>query len=418
MVDAAEPVVLWIVSELGPDAQVGGLGDVARTLPPLLREAGVDVRVCVPKYRVFKKKPAREGHIYYLDLPELFDRDYIYGSAADDAYRFGVFAKAAVALGKEIGATILHAHDWQAGFAPVFAKGSGMRTIFTVHNVAYQGVVGSGVIPTLGLPWDVAQDDGYGAGWQMVNLLKGAVRFADTITTVSETHARDIQTPEGGFGLHQVFAARKTDLVGIMNGIDTVVWDPSKEPKRPERSRPLLASIGRLAEQKGIDLLIEAAKREDFDFDLFVIGKGEAHLEAALQKLAAERPDRVQVAIVYDEQLTRKTFASADFFVMPSRFEPAGLAQLQAQRYGAIPIVRRTGGLGESVTDMGDPGGNGICFSDPTVPSLAHALSRARALFADRPALLRLRDAAMRAKVDWRDRLPKYVNLYTGPLSS
>jgi starch synthase len=407
MVHAAKPLVLWVVAELGPHAQVGGLGDVARTLPPLLREAGLDVRVCVPKYRVFRDRPDVDGHIYYIDKPELFDRPGIYGEIQDDAYRFGVFAREAAALGERLGATVLHAHDWQTAFVTVFAK---VPTVFTVHNVAYQGFVRSDVIPALGLPWSVASDDGFGAGWQAVNLLKGAVLRATKVSTVSVTHARDIQTPEGGFGLHQVFASRSKDLVGIMNGIDTRVWDPSTEAPRPERERPLFVSIGRLTEQKGIDLLIDVASDEDID--LVVVGKGDPGLEQQLRALAATHPNRIKVEIVYDEALTRRLYASADFFVMPSRFEPAGLAQLQAQHYGAIPIVRRTGGLAESVIDMGDLGGNGICFSDATAASLRHAIGRARALYADKAALSSLRASARAAKVDWHARLPAYLSLY------
>ena len=428
MVDAAEPLnralILWVVCELAPEAQVGGLGDVARTLPPLLRDAGLDVRVCVPKHRAFKKKPAVEGHVYYIDRPELFDRDGVYGSADDDAYRFGVFAQEAVVLAKRLGATVLHALDWQTAFVPVIAT---VPTIFTVHNVAYQGVVDSGVIPALGLPWSVAGDDGLGFGWQKVNLLKGGVLAADLVTTVSETHAKDIQTPEGGFGLHAAFAARAAEgaLHGIMNGIDTRLWDPGAvtpgwklEHRRALAEqfalsdRPLLVSIGRLTEQKGIDVLIAAAREPSFSFDLFVLGTGDAALQTELQALAAERPDRVRVAIAFDEALSRRALLAGDFFVMPSRFEPAGLAQLQAQRFGAVPIVRRTGGLAESVIDMGDPGGNGICFADASVASLSHALGRARALWDDRSKYAALQSAAMAAKVDWRERVPKYLELY------
>lgn len=467
MVDAAQPLstpvspgtILWIAAEIGPEAQVGGLGEVARTLPSLLRASGLDVRLCVPQHRALLQ--ASKAHhstldvlgrrfmvglgsrdsvpTYYMRCDELFDRSSVYGTIEDDAFRFSVFSKASVELAKQLGVSIVHAHDWQTALAPVLTKGSQLRSVLTVHNVAYQGVVSSTLIPALGLPWYTASEDGLGFGWQVINLLKGGVLAADLVTTVSKQHASDITTVEGGFGLHSVFTKRRSQLVGIMNGIDTVSWNPSTDPALfstldnshmdvaqwkqsnrvalsqslswPLSQRPLITSIGRLVEQKGIDLLIDAAWQRA-DLDLLVIGVGEEGLQRRLHELQSAHPARVRVQLTYNEALSRRALAASDFFVMPSRFEPGGLAQLQALRYGAIPIVRRTGGLAESVTDMGEHGGNGICFSDASASSLSHALARAVELAGNANALSLVRAAALASNVGWQVSVPHYVALY------
>jgi starch synthase len=443
--------ILWVAAELGPEAQAGGLGEVVRALPPLLRQAGLDVRVCVPLHPGLASAPKEFrfaldllGHhlsihegphagvpTYYIACDALFARASIYGEPGDDAYRYSVFARAAVEIGERIGAAAWHAHDWHTALVPVFAPAA--RTALTIHNVSYQGVVSSALVPALGLPWSVATEAGMGFGWQVVNLLKGGANAATLLSTVSETHAHDIATPEGGFGLHAIFARRRHELVGIMNGIDTVSWDPatdlalahafaSPEGKLANRTamrlalglheseRPLFVSIGRLVWQKGIDLLCEAARH--VPIELVIIGKGEAGVESEALALVRDFPERVRARITYDDALSRRLLAAADFFVMPSRFEPGGLAQLQAQRYGALPVVRRTGGLAESVIDAEQTGGNGVSFPDASVASLSEALTRSLALFSDRLHFTAVRARAFSARVDWRDRIPMYENFY------
>ncbi len=453
MVDAVEPL-MWVTGELGPEAQVGGLGEVSRALPALLTRAGLDVRVAVPGHRALPRGAlVREIDVldhrfsveqvehagvptYVLRCDPLFNLAEIYGDVVHDAFRFGVFSRAAVLLAETLGVRILHAHDWQTGLVPVFARHFALRarSVFTVHNAAYQGVVPSQLVPDLGLPWSVATEHGLGFGWQQINLLKGGTLAADLVTTVSKTHAWEITQPEHGFGLHEVFAACHSRLVGISNGIDAESWDPAKDAalaarvpdpawkaknkqalreklQWPASERPLLCSIGRLVEQKGIDLLVASAY-ELADFDLLVIGKGDPRLERELGALQRARPERVRSVLAYDDALSRLALGAADFFVMPSRFEPAGLAQRQAQRYGAIPIVRRTGGLVDTVVDMGEHGGNGICFADASLPSLSHALERALDVWSRPSAFAALRAAAMKTPVSWGDRIPSYLELY------
>lgn len=451
--------ILWIAAELGPEAQAGGLGEVVRALPPLLRQNGLDIAVCVPLHRALAQV-ARQyrfvfdvcGHrllvsegerkgvpTFYVECAELFDRAAIYGDPRDDAYRYGVFSRVAVEVGQQLGARALHAHDWHTALVPVLAglHAPSLRTALTIHNVSYQGVVGSELVPALGLPWSVATEDGMGFGWQRVNLLKGGANAATLLSTVSETHAHDMTTSEGGFGLHEIFARRRADLVGIMNGIDTAAWNPATDPalahafSSPEGKTEnraamlrelglacegaLFVSVGRLVWQKGIDLLCQAAR--DVPVTLVIVGQGDAAVQAQAASLARDFPERVRAHFTYDDALTRRLLAAADFFVMPSRFEPGGLAQLQAQRYGAVPIVRRTGGLAESVVDAASSGGNGLCFDDESVAGVSAALQRARTFFADRLHFTAVRARAFVASVDWRDRLPMYEKFYTRLLS-
>ena len=440
---------------MGPEAQAGGLGEVVRALPPLLRTHGLDVAVCVPLHRALSSAPRAPlfalelyGHhlavsegerngvpTLYVECAELFDRAAIYGDLGDDAYRYSVFARAAVAIAQRLSVRALHAHDWHTALAPVFARAFApeLRTALTIHNVSYQGVVGSELVPALGLPWSVATEDGMGFGWQRVNLLKGGANAATLLSTVSATHARDITTSAGGFGLDAVFARRRGDLVGIMNGIDTVSWNPAHDAalqrcfstpdgKAANRTAmltqldlaaqgPLFVSVGRLVWQKGIDLLCAAAR--EVPITLVIVGQGDGAIEAQAAALARDFSDRIRVHLTYDDALTRRLLAAADFFVMPSRFEPGGLAQLQAQRYGAVPIVRRTGGLAESVIDADEAEGNGLCFDEADAAGVAAALRRAQALFADHTRFAAVRARAFAAQVDWADRLPMYEKFYT-----
>lgn len=470
MVDAAESMnakrkrhVLWVAVELGPEAQAGGLGEVTRALPPRLAQAGWKVSLCVPHHRGLRAVSMQRhgellvaGHHFTLSKFErngvdhyafrcetLFDRPSIYASTDDDAYRYSVFTQAALQLGHQLGVDIVHAHDWHTAIAPVLLRYAAQanaqaqpKSVLTIHNAAHQGVTNSELVPALSLPWSVATEDGLGFGWQRINLLKGGVLAADRVTTVSQTHARDLLTEEGGFGLQDVFARARGGLLGIMNGIETSSWNPMSDPalsaplgadidewkslhknfitqrlKTPMRA-PLVCSIGRLVYQKGIDVLLDTISEGQIAaaFNWLVIGVGDVALEQQLQHLAQARG--IRACLTYDESLSRQALAASDFFIMPSRFEPGGLAQLQALRYGAIPIVRRTGGLAESVIDMGDEQGNGICFSDATVTSLSHALARAKELYADRPRFQSLRQNALSSLVSWEQAVPSYEGLY------
>jgi starch synthase len=465
--------VAHLSSEVVPFSKTGGLADVAGALPPALAALGHDVTVVAPGHRTTLKEglPGEPGgevsalgltarlnvvahrgvRVVLLDCPALYVRPALYalpdGDFPDNAVRFAFFAQAALAALRKLGgADIVHAHDWQAALAPVFIRrvpqGSasfpGARTLLTVHNLAYQGVFPPWVLEPCGLPRELFSMlvlEFYG----QVNFLKGGLVSADAVTTVSPTYAREILTPEFGCRLEGVLADRRESLFGILNGLDTDEWNPARDPylERPYGAadvadgkwaarallakdagvstgpRPLLGMVSRLAEQKGADLLTAAVDEiVSLGFDIVVLGTGERRYEEALRAAQAAHPGHVAVMTRFDETLAHRIYAASDLFLMPSRYEPCGLGQMIAMRYGTLPVVHRTGGLADTVTDASRKGGVGFVMDKLSPAELTATLGRAKQLLANPPQLAKVRGNGMARDFSWKASAREYVRLY------
>lgn len=477
--------ILMVLSEVAPYSKTGGLGDVGAALPAALARLGHDVTIVSPLYRrldtgreVFNVGPGdwpggfawrmREESVrenlrfWFVDCPPHFDRDGLYGTAtgdyADNHLRYGFLARAAleaaVRAAREF--DIVHAHDWQAGLAPVYlrtryASQAAFRqtgAVFTIHNLAYQGVFSREVLPALGLGWDTFTPDGL-EYWGNVSLLKGGIAYADVVTTVSRRYAMEIQTPEQGFGFEGVLQARAGKLVGILNGIDTEAWDPTTDVHLPEPfgpasldgkaaskrallarfgmtsdeqlRRPLVGLVSRMVDQKGLDLIAASSARlMQLSATWVVLGTGEARYEAMWRNLAARHPDRVAVTIGFSEELAHLIEGGSDIFLMPSRFEPCGLNQMYSQRYGTVPVVRATGGLDDTVQHV-DPGtglGTGFKFRAYTPDGLVGVLREALDWYGKPEAWRRIQEAAMALDYSWEASARQYESVYDRSLES
>lgn len=476
--------ILHAAAELFPILRTGGLGDVVAALPPAQRRLGLDARLVLPAYPAVRAAVAdlhevgrldgllgveRVGilrgtvpgsllPVYALDAPALFDRPgspYQAPDGAewpDNALRFGLLARAAALLARGQGdpgwqADLLHAHDWHAGLAPAYLKllpdpGPAPASVLTVHNLAYQGLFPPESLAALGLPEAAFTIDGV-EFWGRLSFLKAGLAYADRVTTVSPTYAREIATPALGAGLEGIIARRGAEVSGILNGVDDEVWDPARDPAIAERfdagrlehraanrtaliarmglaspPGPLYGVVSRLTEQKGLDLLIDALPTlVAGGGGLVLLGSGDAALEAAFAAAARARPDRIAVTVRYDDALAHRIMAGCDAVLVPSRFEPCGLVQLYALRYGAVPVVRRTGGLADTVVDAVSPAieqgrATGILFDRPLASDLAGALERCAFLFRDAAAWRRLQRAGMRQRFDWAEAAGRYLALY------
>jgi len=347
--------------------------------------------------------------------------------------------------------TVVHAHDWQAGLAPVYLKSfyaghpvlRGTPSVFTIHNMAYQGVFEPDWLPRLDLPWDMLGLDRM-EFWGKINFLKGGLNDSEVITTVSQQYAREIQTPEYGCGLEGVLQRRSGDLVGILNGIDVEDWNPAHDRYLPmpfsiddltgKRAakvavlaryglpnegaaveRPLIGMISRMVPQKGLDLI---AGLEDqlplLGASFVVLGTGDAHYQDFWRRLAARYPDRIGALVGFDESLAHLIEAGSDIFLMPSRFEPCGLNQMYSLRYGTIPLVRRVGGLADTVVDYqpGVTGGNGFVFEDYSPAALLGTLRRALDIYRDADAWRALQAPGMASDHSWDRSAREYVRIY------
>lgn len=469
-----------IGSEAVPFAKTGGLADVLGALPPALARLGWDATVALPRYRgvtagtLVERVPisvggyTREVGLYdapmadgaralLVECADLYDRDFLYASGgeeyADNARRFAVLVRAALEAAARRGQrpTIVHAHDWQAGLAPVYLSTlfashpvlGGVPSVFTIHNIAYQGLFEADWLPRLDLGWTELDVDRM-EFWGRISLLKGGINAATIVTTVSRRYAEEIQTEEFGSGLEGVLQRRRDRLVGVPNGIDTSVWDPGNDPLLPapysiERldakttakrallaryglpadeaavARPLVGMISRMVDQKGFDLIADVAGELPLlDATFIVLGTGETRYQDLWTGLAARHPSRVAANIGFEEGLAHLIEGGADIFLMPSRFEPCGLNQMYSLRYGTVPVVREVGGLADTVDDYvaGSPSSTGFVFRDYTGEALLGALRRALALFRDRPAWRALQTAGMRRDNSWDHSAGEYVRIY------
>jgi starch synthase len=462
--------VLFVTPEAAPWAKTGGLGDVAEALPRALAAAGADVRVLVPAYPSIARELARkaviaelapfasfpparllgapgEPALWLLDCPAYYARPggpYQNEKGVDwpdNQLRFGLLSRVAALLaggGSPLAwrPDVLHCNDWQCGLAPAylaFAGGAHAASVMTLHNLAYQGLFPAATLAGLGLPAASFTPEGlefYGK----LSFLKAGLRYADLLITVSPTYAREIQEPELGFGLDGILRSRSTDLLGILNGIDTQTWNPASDPLIAERydaSRlegkatnkavlqrvfglpeaahaPLVAMASRLVPQKGVDLVPGAAEEiVRRGAQLVLLGTGERDIEDALRALAASYPRHIAVRIAFDERLAHLLEAGADLFLMPSRFEPCGLNQFYSMRYGTVPLVRRTGGLADSVNDQ-----TGFLFDEPTTQAFAAALGRALDAWQDHAAWRTRQLAGMARDFGWAEPARAYLAAY------
>jgi starch synthase len=471
--------VLSVASEIYPLIKTGGLADVAGALPAALAPLNVAMRSLIPGYpavmaaldapdAVFNWEdlfggPARllagngKGvELLVLDAPHLYARPgnpYVDASGQDwpdNAMRFAALAQAAAAVGQGVVAAfqpdVVHCHDWQAGLAPAYlhyANAPHARTVMTVHNLAYQGQFPAYLLGMLGLPPYAYAMDGV-EYYQSVGYLKSGLYFADAITTVSPSYAAELQTDAGGMGLAGLFRSRAAAVFGILNGIDTDVWNPATDELIAARydaddfaaraankaalqnrlglaadpGRLLIAVVSRLAWQKGLDLLHEVLPAlSAIGAQLAVLGSGEAALEAGFAAAARQNPQAVACVFGFDETLAHLMQAGADAVLVPSRFEPCGLTQLIAQRYGAIPVVARVGGLADTVIDANEVGiaagvGTGIQFSPVDTDALTTALHRAMQLWRQPERWRRMQRNAMALDVSWTEPARHYASLY------
>lgn len=472
--------VLSLASEMFPLVKTGGLADVAGALPLALARQRVDVRTLLPgypavmarietpraavRYDDFYGGPARllrartgALQLYVLDAPHLYDRPgAIYQGPdgadwPDNALRYAALARAGadIARGRDSNYTpdVVHAHDWQAGLLPAFIRYDAEPTrpgvVMTIHNLAFQGRYPRDVLPALGLPPEAFAVDGveyYGG----VGFLKAGLHFADRVTTVSPTYAQEIRTPEGGMGLDGLLRARGDAVRGVLNGVDVEEWDPATDPLLPARFdvndlqgrarcrlalqealrlKPdpdalIVGVVSRFTWQKGLDLLPDAfARIAGRDIQFAMLGSGDRDLENSFRALASEHAGRVGLRVGYDEPLARLIQAGSDALLVPSRFEPCGLTQLCALRYGAVPLVARVGGLADTIIDANEMAlaagvATGLHFAPGSSERLAEALARADDLKRDTALWSRMQANGMASDVSWTRPAARYVEIF------
>ncbi len=473
--------VLFVSSEVGPFAKTGGLADVCGALPKALAARGLDVRVVMPLYAGIRwdelepldglfsvpmywgqarsavrmtKLPGTNVRVYFLEFNRYFDRPHLYGPPGegypDNFERFTFLSRGSLELTKAIGflPDVIHCNDWQTALVPVYLNTvewgkplHGAASVYTIHNLAYQGEGARGGMFITGLGqqhFNAGEFEHFGA----MNLTKAAIAHSTTLSTVSPTYAREIQTSAYGFGLDGELRARRDRLRGILNGIDSEEWNPATDAHLPahfsatqtggkatckaalqkeagfavKADVPVFAVIGRLTEQKGFDVLARALDNIlRWDVQFVLLGSGDRAAEAFFGDVAARRPDKFRAWLGFDEGRAHRIEAGADFFLMPSRFEPCGLNQMYSLRYGTLPIVRATGGLVDTVAnyDEATGGGTGFVFNDLTVDALTNTIGWALSTYVDRKKHIQLmRARAMQQDFSWGRAAAEYEALY------
>ncbi len=467
--------LLFAASEIAPFFRTGGLAEVAGSLPAALAGLGVDVRAVMPLYQGIGEEYrdrmrlvtsfqvqlswrsqycgvyelAHNGVIhYFLDNEYYFKRPMAYGEF-DDGERFAFFSRAILELPGHVGFTpdVIHCNDWQTGLVPVYLdiakrhdpKLSAIKTVYTIHNIEYQGKYDGMMLgDVFGIPSEyehLLQYDG------ALNLMKGAIVTADRVTTVSPTYSREIMSPEFAQGLHGILNAYSGKLSGILNGIDVTAYNPETDrslfanytkdqPEGKVRNKvqlqkmlgltndpdvPMIGIISRLTGHKGIDLIAGAMEGIlNENIQLVVLGTGDWRYEQMFTDLACKHPGKVSASIVFSNDLSRKIYAASDLFLMPSRSEPCGLAQMIALRYGALPIVRETGGLADSIKSVSDDGaaGNGFTFAPYSSTDMLYTIRRALSFYSNRPLWHTLFERAMESDFSWASSAGQYLRVY------
>jgi starch synthase len=451
--------ILMVGSEAVPYAKTGGLADVLGALPAALARLGHQVDVVMPRYRGITLDEGTVGgaRIIFLDHPHYFDREFLYGSGNldydDNPARFGFLARGALEWAANTGRRydVVHGHDWQAGLVPVMLATTfrthpilgGTPCVFTIHNLAYQGLFAPEWLSPLGLGRDLMRVDAL-EFWGRISFLKGGILFSRMITTVSPRYAQEIQTPEFGFGFDGILRSRAGDLMGILNGIDYDQWDPERDVHLPApfsasnlegkeaskravletyripvsdaaMDRPLVGMISRMVDQKGFDLVGAIADRlPELGATFVVLGTGERRYEEMWRGLSARHPERIGARIGFDEGLAHRIEGGGDLFLMPSRFEPCGLNQMYSLRYGTVPLVRATGGLADTVRNYNPRTGegNGFTFDEYSPLALLGTLQRALDIYKDRDTWRRLQLAGMADDNSWDASARRYVQVY------
>lgn len=478
--------VLIITSEVIPFSKTGGLADVAGAMPRALANRGVRVTLVTPRYasidparhslaRRLRRLPVPVGadtlevgvyegtlpgshvKVYLLDHEPTFGRPHPYGEDGqdypDNPRRFALLCRGALEVMRDMGGwpDVVHAFDWQAALALLMIKRGWFpgtpRTgcVFTVHNLAFQGLYPADFVDELGLGRDLFTPEGF-EFYGKLNLLKAGIVFADRITTVSPKYAREIQTPEFGCGLDGLLRARATTLTGILNGVDYDLWDPRHDPNLPKAfgpddvagkavckealqksfglplrpAVPLIGAISRLTEQKGFDLVAEIAEElAQLDVQLAIVGAGAKDLEARLGDVARRFPNKLAFKIAFDDRLAHLVEAGSDMFLIPSRFEPCGLTQLYSLRYGSIPIARAVGGLDDTIVDY-DPRsrtGNGFKFEEYSGSALLATIRRALNAFGNAESWREMMRRGMRLDHGWDTAGRRYLETYEDVLA-
>jgi starch synthase len=475
--------VLFASSEIAPFAKTGGLADVCEALPKALVSLEVQPTLVLPLYRtvreggwdlqtVVEDLPVQVGDaeiktnilqgrlneeipVFFVQCDEFFDRDYLYGTPKgdyqDNAERFAFFSRAVFALSEALDQRwdVMHCHDWQAALIPVYLKTifsdhplfSKTKSLLTIHNLGYQGVFPSTIFSLLGLPDHIFSIEGMEFRGK-VNLLKGGIIFADQLTTVSPTYAKEIQTPEFGYRLEGVLKDQASKLTGILNGVDYTQWNPGDDPHIPVYytpdkvegkvtckkdllkrcglfpdliAKPLLGMVSRLAGQKGVDILFQVVERMMAEgVGLVILGAGEEQYERLLTTMAKKYPKQMSMTVAFDESLAHQIEAGCDIFLMPSLYEPCGLNQMYSLKYGTLPVVRTTGGLADTVleVDIKKKKGTGFTFVDYDPDALWKAIKKALQCFEDKELWGQLIQQAMTQDFSWSRSAGEYLRLY------
>jgi len=471
--------VLFAASECVPFSKTGGLADIVGALPRAIAALGHQVTVYLPLYRQTNLKNPRtviasvtipfddtyrfcsvvDGgkqhgvQFYFIDYPPFYDRDALYGTSLGDYHdnpeRFALYCRAVLEAAKILGLPdIFHCHDWQTALIPILLRTlydqdpvlHGIPTVFTIHNIGYQGVFSPDTLPLLMLPWDlftITKLEFFGK----VNFLKGALTYADFITTVSRKYAQEIQTVEYGFGLEGVLRSRNPNVAGILNGVDYEEWNPAtdryiaarysaqelegkQECRRdlllrfsldPESPAPVVGIVSRFAAQKGFDLITLAADRLAHEHVTVVaLGSGDKDYEDLFRRLVRQYPGRFSVKIGYDNEMAHRIEAGSDIFLMPSRYEPCGLNQIYSLKYGTVPIVRATGGLDDTIDsyDLRSGKGTGFKFREYTPEALLASVQTALQLWAKPKEWHNLMLNGMARDFSWTVSAREYIKIY------
>jgi starch synthase len=471
--------IAFAASECVPFSKTGGLADVVGALPKALAELGHQVSVFVPKYRQTKLNNPKtlirsitipyddqyrfcsvlDGGVldgvqfYFIDYPPFFDREALYGTSLgdyhDNAERFMLFSRAVIEASKILGVPdVFHCHDWQSALVPVLLRSlyeddpalRDVPSVFTIHNIGYQGLFPPDTLPLLMLPWDLftlTKMEFYGK----VNFLKGALVYSDSITTVSRKYALEIQTSEYGFGLEGVLRGRSGVVSGILNGVDYNEWNPDKDKftvakyspadlagkalcKRdllkefgidPEAKLPVIGIVSRFAAQKGFDLISQVADRIAREEAIVVVlGSGDKEYEDLFRRLNKQFPQKLALKVAYDNALAHKIEGGADMFLMPSRYEPCGLNQIYSLKYGTVPVVRATGGLDDTIEnfDATTGKGTGFKFHEYSGEALLETIHRALQVYQDKNAWTQLMKNGMSKDFSWTASAREYVKVY------
>jgi len=471
--------ILFVASEAYPFIKTGGLGDVAYALPKALRKLGIDARVIIPKYSSiplafkscmeniatfnvqvgWRSKFCGLEYLIYDEVPYYFvDNEYYFKRAQtygfyDDGERFSYFSKAILGSIKYMGdfvPDIIHCNDWQSGMLPILLKDnysnddrySKIKSIFTIHNLQYQGVFSKEILgDLLNLDWKYFNKDEL-EFFDNISFMKGGIVFSDAITTVSDTYSKEIRTPFYGENLDELLASKAEKLHGIVNGIDYELYDPKIDKKifynydannveqkvknklklqeklgfTVDGDVPMIGIVTRLVKQKGLDLIVDRLQELlSLPIQIVLLGNGDGYYEDIFQYYASIYPSRISTNIIFDEECAQQIYAASDMFLMPSLFEPCGIGQLIALKYGSIPIVRETGGLKDTIIPYNKytGNGNGFSFSNYDSQELLDAINRALEVYKDKPSWDKLVQNAMISDNSWKNSAKNYMDLYS-----